>query len=132
LRPRLDEQEQEFERLRRQRNGLAGAGELAGAGIDDDIAKVDQHDIHSTPGDSRPRGTTSRGRILLKGCRSRVTLGRAGPDSDARASQAPKGDRDSMPNASTTVIELLVVTGNYDIVPVIWSARDSVRQELAA
>ena len=37
-----------------------------------------------------------------------------------------------MPNASTTVIELLVVTGNYDIVPVIWSARDSVRQELAA
>ena len=49
LGPRLDEQEQELERLRRQGHGLAGASELAGSGIDDDIAKVDPHDLHSTP-----------------------------------------------------------------------------------
>jgi len=30
---------------------------------------------------------------------------------------------------STTIVDALA---NYDIVPVIWSARDSVRQELAA
>ena len=30
---------------------------------------------------------------------------------------------------STTIVDAL---GNYDIVPVIWSARDSGRQELAA